>query len=78
MNTEADSQKVDSEKSNVSDVENIDQVSENNLTALSFRGNNTFMPDTIFEWFFTVLFILAIIILIRLMARRHNNDNTHH
>lgn len=55
----------------------VNQVQENNLTALSMRGNNTFMPDTVFEWLLTIIFILVIIIIVRLMSKKHGHGDHH-
>ncbi|MBP6931544.1 MAG: hypothetical protein KBD48_00725 [Candidatus Pacebacteria bacterium] len=49
--------------------------STNNLTALSMNGTNSFMPDTVFEWFMTVVGILALIILIRVLFKKEGHGH---
>lgn len=51
--------------------------STNNLTALSMNGTNSFMPDTVFEWFMTVVGILVLIILIRVLGKK-DDHGAHH
>lgn len=55
----------------------MNQASANNLPALSLRGSNSFMPDTVFEWLLTIIFILVIIIIIRVMSRKHGPTDHH-
>ncbi|MCX6756067.1 MAG: hypothetical protein NTX85_01890 [Candidatus Nomurabacteria bacterium] len=55
----------------------MNQASVNNLPALSLRGSNSFMPDTVFEWLLTIIFILVIIIIIRVMSRKHGPTDHH-
>ena len=57
-----------------------------NITALSFWGADTFLPDTIFEWIIFVLLVLAVIILARQFAPKtdyemhliHAKNKNHH
>jgi hypothetical protein len=53
----------------VSDKDSESSVSADNLTALSMRGRNVFMPDTVLEWLLTIVFILLIVIAFRLIIR---------
>jgi ATP-dependent Zn protease len=46
----------------------------NGLTALSVAGSNSFMPDTVIEWIFVILLILAIIVIIRRITRPASHD----
>jgi hypothetical protein len=46
----------------------------NNLAALSFRGSGGFMPSSVWQWFLVILFILAIIILIRILSRPAHHE----
>jgi len=47
---------------------------QNNLTALSVAGYSGFLPNTVFEWFLTVILILIIIILIRQFRKRDSQE----
>lgn len=51
--------------------------SADNLTALSMNGKNVFMPDTVFEWFLAVIFILIIIILVRVIGKKDGHGGHH-
>lgn len=53
-------------------------LATNNLPALSMYGTNSFMPDTVFEWFFTIILILVLIIIIRIYIRSNNKGHGHH
>jgi ATP-dependent Zn protease len=61
----------------VVNASDVNQVQADNLPALSMRGSNTFMPDTVFEWLLTIIFILVIIIIIRLMSKKHGHGDHH-
>jgi len=52
---------------------NVSNNNGNNLSALSISGSNSFMPNTIFEWVMTVIFILVIIILARQFRKREEH-----
>jgi hypothetical protein len=67
--------KIATEKS-VTKTEKTDTTKvsdDNNLTALSFKGNGGFMPSSVWQWILVVLLILAIIILARMIAKPASN-----
>ncbi len=49
-------------------------TNNNGLTALSLAGSGGFMPSSIWQWFLVVLFILAIIIIVRMLTRPDQNE----
>lgn len=49
----------------------------NGLTALSLEGSGGFMPSSIWQWFLVILLILAIIIIARMLARKHEHTEIH-
>lgn len=75
--TQSKSNEVAGTQTGVVNASDVNQEQSNNLPALSMRGNNTFMPDTVFEWLLTIIFILAIVIIIRLMAKKHGHGDHH-
>lgn len=50
--------------------------SNNELTALSFRGSGSFMPSSIWQWFVVILLILAIILIARMISRSSHTVHT--
>ncbi len=61
----------------VTTATNNGYVNNNGLTALSLAGSGSFMPSSIWQWFLVILFILAIIIIVRMLTRPdHNEVNT--
>lgn len=46
------------------------EVSKNDLTALSLRGDGGFMPSSIWQWILVVILILAIIIIGRMFVHK--------
>lgn len=52
-------------------------VNANELTALSLRGSGSFMPSSIWQWLLVVFLILVIIILSRILTRRHEVHEVH-
>ena len=50
----------------------------NDLSALSINGSGSFMPSSVFQWFLTILLILAIIIIARMIIRHSANHKDSH
>ena len=49
-------------------------VDNNGLTALSVAGSGGFMPSSVFQWILVILFILAIIIIARMLGRTNHHE----
>ena len=46
------------------------QSTDNGITALSLRGSGSFMPSSIWQWILVVIFILAIIVISRMLMHK--------
>lgn len=47
------------------------------LTALSLNGSGSFMPSSIWQWLIVILLILAIVIIVRMLGRKSEHQETH-
>ena len=50
----------------------------NELTALSFRGSGGFMPSSIWQWMIVIALILVIIVLARMIGKKDHNPHGAH
>lgn len=51
---------------------------DNGLTALSVKGSGGFMPSSIWQWILVILLIFGIIVIARVLTKKHTVHEVHH